>query len=72
MHRAHLEAKIDPAVGLEVRVKVGDKVAAGQPLAFIHARRPADGAQLEDPVKALIRVSAKAVEPLPLLLDRIE
>ena len=54
------------------RVKVGDKITAGQPLAFIHGRRPQDGASLEDEVRALIHVGSKAVEPLPLVLDRVE
>lgn len=70
--RQNLESKIDPAVGLDVRVKVGDKITAGQPLAFIHGRRPQDGASLEDEVRALIHVGSKAVEPLPLVLDRVE
>lgn len=69
--RQSLEAKIDFAVGLDVRVKVGDKVAAGQPLAFIHGRRPQDGAEREDEVRQLIHVGAKAVDPLPLVLDRV-
>lgn len=36
--RLHPDQSIDPAVGIELLAKVGDEVAAGQPVALIHAR----------------------------------
>jgi pyrimidine-nucleoside phosphorylase len=36
--RLHPDQSIDPAVGVELLVRPGDAVAAGQPLAVIHAR----------------------------------
>lgn len=33
---------IDPAVGLEVMVRVGDRLAHGDPIGVVHAARPAD------------------------------
>ncbi|WP_309706775.1 thymidine phosphorylase [Armatimonas sp.] len=38
--RATKEAHIDPAVGLVLQVTVGQRVEAGQVLAFVHARAP--------------------------------
>ncbi len=44
------ESTIDPAVGLEVLAKIGDRVDAGQPLVEIHHRGPA---RLDDALRRL-------------------
>jgi pyrimidine-nucleoside phosphorylase len=42
--RARAEDPVDPAVGIDGLAKVGDKVNAGDPLCFIHARDAASAA----------------------------
>jgi len=63
---------IDPAVGVEVAVKVGDTVRVGQPLAVIHANNSA----LIDEAKALIQqavtVRSEPVEPMALFAGVID
>jgi len=63
---------IDPAVGVEVAVKVGDEVKAGQRLAVIHANNPA----LVDEARALIQqavsFSPQPVDPMPLFAGVID
>ena len=62
---------IDPRVGLECLVRIGDTVEPGQPLARILAP-----AQRAEPVKSHLacafRIGAEAVSPPPLIVDRIE
>ena len=36
--RLHPEQSIDPVVGIELLVRPGDEVAAGEPVAVVHAR----------------------------------
>jgi pyrimidine-nucleoside phosphorylase len=36
--RTRVEQRVDPAVGVELAVRVGDRVERGQPLAFLHLR----------------------------------
>jgi pyrimidine-nucleoside phosphorylase len=63
---------IDPAVGVEVAVKVGDEVKAGQRLAVIHANNSA----LVDEARALIQqavsFSPQPVDPMPLFAGVID
>ncbi len=64
------EDLIDPAVGFEMNVRLGDRVEAGQPLLFIHhAGRGVDAA------RALLDTAFTLGEtppaPLPLILERI-
>lgn len=68
--RIHKEASIDPTVGIEVLRKIGDPVAAGEPLALVHYRE--DG-RLGDALHYLndaFVIGESADEP-PLILDRI-
>lgn len=63
------EDVIDPAVGLEVLVKRGAKVEAGQPLARIHHR---DGRGLEEAkghLQKAFRIEAEAPETRPLIFE---
>lgn len=53
---------VDPAVGVVVRARVGDRVSGGEPLAEIHARTEAAAVAAE----ALLRQSFRLVpEPVP-------
>lgn len=60
--RARKQDPVDPAVGLELRVEVGDVVEAGQPLATVHART---GQQAEDAVGRLRDLVVLGDGPVP-------
>lgn len=61
--RQRKEDVIDPAVGIEVLVHVGDRVSAGQPVFRVHASlREAPN------VAAALTISEEPIEPRPLVL----
>ncbi|MEX0788873.1 MAG: thymidine phosphorylase [Anaerolineales bacterium] len=57
---------IDPAVGIVVHKKVGDRVAKGEALFTLHANDPARLAAARTQVAEAFRFSPKKVKPLPL------
>jgi pyrimidine-nucleoside phosphorylase len=57
---------IDPAVGISVRVKVGDRVEAGMPLFVVHARDDAALTQASQRLREAVRIKSEAHDPLPL------
>jgi thymidine phosphorylase len=61
---------VDHSVGLEMLVRVGDKVEQGQPLAQIFAR-PEDREWASRRMAEAIQVSEEPCSPLPLIVDRI-
>jgi pyrimidine-nucleoside phosphorylase len=63
--RAHKEDTIDPAVGIVVQAKRGDRVEAGQALAEVHSRGPVD----EDAVRACFTIVDGEVLPEPVVLE---
>ena len=63
--RAHKEDTIDPAVGIVVQAKRGDRVEAGQALAQVHSRGPVD----EDAVRACFTIIDREVRPTPVVLE---
>ena len=64
-------APIDLAVGLEVVRKVGERVEAGEPLAWIHARSEAQAEGIRARVAAAFRLGEAPVEPPPLIRQRV-
>ena len=60
-------ASIDHAVGIEILHKVGDHLAAGQPLFIIHARKPEHINQARQDILAAHSWSDESVERLPLI-----
>ncbi|MCC6809244.1 MAG: thymidine phosphorylase [Deltaproteobacteria bacterium] len=69
--RTRLEDKVDPAVGLVIDKKIGDRVESGEALGYIHARaKPAANAFAEE-ARALYEIGDGAVSPPPLVLERI-
>jgi len=62
---------IDLAVGVELHAKVGDRVAAGQPLATIHANDPDRAAEAEHLLRQAISISATHIERPSLILERV-
>ncbi len=62
---------IDFAVGLEVHIKVGDKVEVGTPLVTIHARKESQLAPCLSRLEQAITFSDSPVEALPLFYGTI-
>jgi pyrimidine-nucleoside phosphorylase len=69
--RARKGDPVDPAVGIELRAEVGDRVAAGQPLAVIHARSAEDAEQVAARLLELFTVADEPAEPRPTVLRRV-
>ena len=63
--RARKEDAVDHAVGVVVHAKAGDRVAAGQPLATVHARSDPD----LDAVAACFEIGDAEVERPPVVLE---
>jgi pyrimidine-nucleoside phosphorylase len=65
--RARKEDTIDPAVGLVLRAKVGDRVGAGAPLLTIHAASAADAERVAPRLAAAYTIADAPVPPPPLI-----
>ena len=68
--RDRKDAPIDLAVGIVLEKKVGDPVAAGEPLAIVHARTPAAAANVADRVAGAFTIGVGAA-PRALVLRRV-
>lgn len=62
---------VDPAVGLSDVVPLGETVAAGQPLARVHAARESQAERAVRAVQAAIRIGDQAPDTTPLIVERI-
>lgn len=62
---------IDPAVGLSRLVRLGEKIAKGQPLAVIHAARPQQADRVVEAVRGAITLGAGAVQVPDLIVEHI-
>jgi len=69
--RAKKGVAIDPAVGIVMKVKVGDKVKKADPLCEIHAASPEALAQARDELRDAFRIARDKVKPLPLFYKTI-
>ena len=71
--RARVEDAVDPAVGLIIRKKVGERVEAGEPLATVHfGRRGAERPEaVAERVRRAYQIGAQAVPAEPLVLARM-
>jgi len=69
--RARKEDRIDPAVGLVLAAKVGDRVAAGEPLLHVHAASDADAARVLPRLAAAYTIGDTGVAPPPLIYEII-
>ena len=58
---------VDPAVGLVVRSKIGDRVGRGEPVGEVHARSEEDAAEAARRVLAALTVTDGDVQPPPLI-----
>lgn len=68
--RRRAEDTVDPAVGVVIPVKPGQRVAPGQLLATIHARDEASALAASVEIKKALRLGERAA-PLPLVSHRI-
>ncbi|MBC8530403.1 thymidine phosphorylase [Gehongia tenuis] len=69
--REKLGDAIDPKVGLVLKKRVGDPVAAGEPLCEVHLGRRMDEAAVRERFKEAVVIGEKA-EKRPVLLARID
>jgi pyrimidine-nucleoside phosphorylase/thymidine phosphorylase len=70
--RARVEDRIDPAVGLLLRKKVGDRVARGEPLLVIHRNAASpDLAWLEPRLLTAFTIGPLPAAPAPLIIERL-
>jgi pyrimidine-nucleoside phosphorylase len=69
--RLRTEDAVDPAVGVSHLVKVGDRVASGQPLCAIHASSEAALASAQGQIVAAIALGDQPVLPFPLIAEII-
>ncbi len=67
--RRKAEDSIDPEVGLEVLVRIGDKIDRGQPLIKIYNKNNA--ANLTSELRNAITLTPEPVAPRPLIIDTI-
>lgn len=63
---------IDPAVGISVLVKVGDKVDKGQPLFIVHARDEESLPVAQASLLDAVQIVPQEVQPLPLFYGLVE
>jgi pyrimidine-nucleoside phosphorylase len=68
--RASKDDPVDPAVGVELRVEVGDRLDAGQPLGLVHARSEEDAELAVKQLQEAVRLGEDAPEA-PLVLRRV-
>ena len=68
--RENKDSQIDPAVGIMIEKKIGDKVNAGETLAVIHAGASTDAKTLDSVEKMILSAYSFAEEPvdLPVLI----
>jgi pyrimidine-nucleoside phosphorylase len=69
--RQRLDDVIDLAAGLEILVKVGDRVEEGQTIARIHGSTKSAVKAAHTQVMEAVRIDDEPVAPLPLLLARV-
>jgi pyrimidine-nucleoside phosphorylase len=72
--RARIEQHVDPAVGLEMHVRLGETVGAGQPLVTVHARDESEAMRAVERLDHAIRIEPQPPEeaiPTSRLLYRI-
>jgi len=69
--RMTVDDKIDPAVGFDVRCRVGEAVERGQPLVIVHAKDDDSAAMAVDRVAAAVTLGEAPVEAMPMILGRV-
>ena len=67
--REKKDDEVDPGAGVEVLVKVGDRIEEGKPVARLYGGRNADRARTL--VQEALEISEEAVDPPPAILDNL-
>ncbi|MEE8409703.1 MAG: thymidine phosphorylase [Myxococcota bacterium] len=67
--RRRAEDEIDPAVGIEMLVGIGEPVKTGRPLARLH--HTSDPGDVVDAVRSAFRLQGSAPTPGPLVIGRV-
>ena len=70
--RIKKEDSIDPAVGIVMNKRVGDKVSKGEIIAYIHASSEDSAKEAIERLKKSLTISEKEVEHKPLILGKVE
>ena len=70
--RIKKEDSIDPAVGIVMNKRVGDKISKGETIAYIHASSEESAKEAIERLKKSITISATEVEHKPLILGKVE
>jgi len=65
------EDKIDPAVGVELLCKIGDKVGRGKPVAILHINAEENAEQAMNLVRDAYKITERGAAPPPLIRERI-
>jgi thymidine phosphorylase len=69
--RSRVEDRIDYGVGFTEMLGIGDRVAAGEPLAIVHARSVDEAAQAAAALAGAVAIADSAVAPGPAVGRRI-
>lgn len=69
--RQRVEDNIDPAVGMVLRVKPGDRVLAAQPMITVHLNQRALSPALQSRLSQALRLGRQAVERQPMVLESL-
>jgi len=69
--RARKEDRVQAGAGVELHAKPGERVRAGQPLFTLHTDSPERVVRAAEALEGAWSVGDQAVEPRPLVLDRV-
>ncbi|HVW27091.1 MAG TPA: thymidine phosphorylase [Polyangiaceae bacterium] len=70
--RTRVDQRVDPAVGIELAARVGDRVERGQPLAFLHLRGTANAAAFASAAARAFVVGRERPARRRVVLGRVE
>ncbi|HMR75148.1 MAG TPA: thymidine phosphorylase, partial [Polyangiaceae bacterium] len=69
--RTRADQKVDPAVGIELAKKPGDRVKRGETLALLHVQSKVGADKHATRVRAAFSVGKQAPKASPILIERI-
>jgi pyrimidine-nucleoside phosphorylase len=69
--RTRADQAVDPAVGIELSAKRGNRVAKGEPLCWLHVRSKRGLAPVADRARAAFSIGRTRAADMPLVLERI-
>ena len=70
--RATKESQIDPAAGITLLKKPGDRIEKGEAMMVLHANNPELFEAAVKEIDKAVRISSQKPADLPLILDIIE